>query len=587
MTRRLKIKIVAGTLRDPAMLKVWDELSIQHSVEIFAIDAGTCEVLTTTPVVLFPQIPDMPGFCRDLDRHLLGADLVVGIDSSKLYTFQALRAARKLGIPFACVVHDYDPLVYQKYTNIRAIQQDIYQNSDIFLATSRRAAQLLQMEGVSAAKIVRTSATTDPEKFVYSEASASRFRNYVQIPESCILVTLKTSLAASEPAASIVQGMRLALNQMPAELRDRVRFLICGSGEASSSLKYQISDLGMGGQTMLLAQDSTPFLGDLLSASDVVIDGKRPKSTEPEILPWHMISAATSGAKVILPRGTIADDWLSGLLVSRLDDFSAMDIAIALSAAINSVVSENNHTNDNIGECGNSAGDRRRAVGDLAARSLSPKAVAAAIDAVAGNLCRHDERIFRRDGLISFIERHQVAMTYKDASDVLVKCEEIREFSSTCEIEQHSEVLRIRGDALATLSRGEEAVSAFEEALRSHAGNFHALRGLGFLAWHGHSHEDALSFFKRGLAVSPNDYQCLVGVGLVYRRLKMLTESLFWLQKAVGVGGLDSPSLNLVVQACLENPEEPEALGALQLIRESFGDHPNLTTAIEKLQSHQ
>jgi tetratricopeptide (TPR) repeat protein len=123
--------------------------------------------------------------------------------------------------------------------------------------------------------------------------------------------------------------------------------------------------------------------------------------------------------------------------------------------------------------------------------------------------------------------------------------------------------------------------------LKFNGSNHQALRGLGYLACHGHSHEDALSFFKRGLAVNPNDYQCLMGVGLVYRRLKMFSEAVFWLQKAIAVGGLESPSLSLLVQACLENSDSPEALAVLNEIRDVMGEHPNLDTAIHKLESHQ
>lgn len=572
MGRRLKIKIVAGNLLDPALLKVWDELSAIHSVEVCGIDSGVYSGPTSLPMVLFPQIPDMPGFCRDLERHLLGADVIIGIETSKLYTFQALRAARKLGIPFACVTHEYDPFVYEKFTNIRAIQQDICQNTDLFFPTSRRAAQLLEMERVPREKIAKISVTTDPDKFSYSKQSSVRFRNYIQVPKDSILVTLKTNLGNFEPASTIVQGARLALNQLAAAERSRVRLLICGSGEASSTLKYLISDLGLGAQTMLLAQDTTPFLHDLLCASDIVIEGRRTKSEEPEILPWHLISAATCGASIIVPSGTIADDWLSGLVVSRLDDFSALDVALTLGKCIESVDHDV---------------ERRKAVGSLAAQSLSPTISAKTISDKLDSLCQHDELSNRRQVLKTFIEGHQLSMTYKDASDVLVMCEEVAEFSSTCEVGQHSEVLRIRGDALATLSRGEEAVSSFEASLKANSENFHALRGLGYLAWQGHSHEDALRFFQRGLAVNPNDYQCLVGIGLVYRRLKMFLESVFWLQKAIGIGGLESPSLNLMVQACLENPSEPEALEVLVQIRDTFGEHPNLTTAIEKIQSHQ
>jgi hypothetical protein len=96
-----------------------------------------------------------------------------------------------------------------------------------------------------------------------------------------------------------------------------------------------------------------------------------------------------------------------------------------------------------------------------------------------------------------------------------------------------------------------------------------------------------MSFFKKALAINQNDYQCLVGVGLVYRRLKMFDESAFWLQRALSVGGLESSSLGLLVQACLENPDAPEALGLLTSIRETMGEHPALNNAISKLESHQ
>jgi tetratricopeptide (TPR) repeat protein len=202
-------------------------------------------------------------------------------------------------------------------------------------------------------------------------------------------------------------------------------------------------------------------------------------------------------------------------------------------------------------------------------------------------ICTSDERASRRSSLVKFVEQHQVPVSYKEARDVLVVCEEVRDFSANCELQLYSEVLRIRGDALAALSRGDEAISAFEDSLKFNGSNHQALRGLGYLAWHGHSHEDALSFFKRGLAVNPNDYQCLMGVGLVYRRLKMFSEAVFWLQKAIAVGGLESPSLSLLVQACLENSDSPEALAVLNEIRDVMGEHPNLDTAIHKLESHQ
>jgi tetratricopeptide (TPR) repeat protein len=262
---------------------------------------------------------------------------------------------------------------------------------------------------------------------------------------------------------------------------------------------------------------------------------------------------------------------LSGIDVRKVDDFSAMELAFELATMIEHLPSLTS----------------RSVAGSQAASVLSPEHAATKFLNILAEDSQVDEKSYRRTGLATFIKTCQVPITYKDARDVLMKCEELKEYAATCELEHFSEILRIRGDALVALARADEAILSFEQSLKANQSNFHALRGLGYLAWHGHSHEDALSFFKRGLAVNPNDYQCLVGVGLVYRRLKMFDESVFWLHKAVAIGGPESPSMSLLVQACLENPDAPEALHALKVLRDSVGDHPNLVTAIGKLESHQ
>ena len=107
MSRKLKIKVVAGSLSDSALIRAWEVIAHRHDVELLAQEGSTAGLATRLPVIFFPSIPEMPNFFRDLDRHMAGADVIVGLDSSKLYTFQSLRASRNLGIPFVCVSHDY------------------------------------------------------------------------------------------------------------------------------------------------------------------------------------------------------------------------------------------------------------------------------------------------------------------------------------------------------------------------------------------------------------------------------------------------------------------------------------------------
>lgn len=573
MTTRMKIKVVAGLLQESAMIRLWESIAERHDVELLVQrPQGSESVATSLPVVEFPVVDDMPNFFRDIERYVKGADMVVGCESSRLYSFQALRVARKMGIPFVCMAHEYKPFVYDRYSNIRAIQKDIHEHTSLFLATSNKAAKLLGMEGVTSDRILRISAATDDGNFIYSEALAKKFRAYIGVPEQSHLVTIKMPLEELEPSITVARGIRLAINRVPDEIRRSVRFLVCGQGGMAEKIKYEIADMGLGSQSMFLAQDLRPFYRDILSATDVMVEGRGESLNSAGSIPWHVISAAGLGADIVAPRGSITEDVLSRRVAAYIDDFTPMDISGTLIALF---------------ERGRATREERLSRGSLVHEVISLQSASESVYKVIEELCAHDEGAQRRQGLAAFVKRHQVPVTFKNANEVLVVCEEARDFSSECELNLYSEILRIRGDALIALSRADEALTSFEDALRQNGLNYHALRGLGYMAWQGHSHEEALRFFKRALAIEPNDYQSLVGVGLVYRRLQMFNESVYWLQKAVAVGGLESSSLSLLVQACLENASEPNSITVLESIRETVGDHPNLSTAISKLESHR
>jgi hypothetical protein len=275
MSHRLKIKIVVGQLREQAMISLWESIAQHHDVEILTQKFDGEESFNTSlPVVEFPVIVDMPGFFRDLDSHLRGSDVIIGVESSRLYSFQALRIARKLGIPFVAMVHEYEPFIYEKFQNIRAVQHDIHANASMFLATSSRAVKLLELEGVDSQRIRSLVPATDASLFEFSEARSQKFRKYTKIPVDAIVLGFKGDLNQIEPALVLGRGLRLALNKLGQDKRALVRLLICGNGAQSEKIKYEIADMGLGSQTLFLSQDPTPFLRDLLCAVDVMIEGR-------------------------------------------------------------------------------------------------------------------------------------------------------------------------------------------------------------------------------------------------------------------------------------------------------------------------
>ena len=64
-------------------------------------------------------------------------DLLIGLESSRLSTFQMIRTAQKYSIPSAVLVTEFHPFFYASYPNIRAIQSDVFANANQFWATSQ------------------------------------------------------------------------------------------------------------------------------------------------------------------------------------------------------------------------------------------------------------------------------------------------------------------------------------------------------------------------------------------------------------------------------------------------------------------
>ena len=116
MTARPKVAIVAGELQSPRFLALFESLKHDFDVCVYALDL--CNVVdrhgTSLKIRVFENIQDMPGYMRGLEDELASCNLIVGIETSRLSTFQAVRAARKYGIPMVVVVNEFKPYFYER-----------------------------------------------------------------------------------------------------------------------------------------------------------------------------------------------------------------------------------------------------------------------------------------------------------------------------------------------------------------------------------------------------------------------------------------------------------------------------------------
>lgn len=568
MSSRWKIKIVTGIWGAHVMTPLWEQLNQSHDVELLVLqDGNESQIKTSISVTLFPQIQEMPGFYRDLDQHLAGADIVIGIETTRLHSFQALRSSKAMGVPFVVLAHEFTPGFYDKFANIRAIQFDILQNADLLLCSSHRAARLLYSLGVPKERVQRISHHCDPNRDGYDVGGAAKFRNYVGVRPEELLIVGRTHFLKSSGSSAILKGVRSSLTSLPVSIASRMRLLMIGTGAEMQDLKYEAVDLGLGSRAIFMNQDPQPFWRDVVSAANLVIWDRWADKETIEPYPFAMMTGLASGVQTAIPAASIFDEVSSGVAVHRLEEVSQLDI----SEVIGSVFADISHLMSS-----------RARVADFAESHCG---IESAVNGVLESLkpfVTVGVSVDVRSKIQHFVESVPSPLGLAQARDALIKVEESLLVPNLSR-EIIAELWRIKADAQIALSQGEEAMSSFEKAIQINSQCFRAHRGLGYLAWHGHSHDDAVGFFKRALSISPNDYHATLGVGLVYRRLKMLNESVFWLDKAVELGGPESSAIGLLVQACVESSESPTSLQALEHLRSSFGDLPLILRGLSQV----
>ena len=554
-----KLAVVAGELPTPRLLAMFETLKSTFDVTIFVLSTDAALELHGTGLKLrvFEDIAEMPGYMRGLEDELQGMDLIIGFETSRLSSFQAVRAARKHGVPFIAVVTEHRPYFYLKQPNIRAIQFDICAKAARLLALSQAAAQGLELDGLDPGKIVVTTPVINVKKFSQSAEARQRFRNYVGIGLAEILVLFPHPLEPHTRPSDLLHAVN-ALRQLASQPNilasaGRLRLLFAGRGSLAKSLQYEAFDLGLGRQSMFLAQDFEPFLPDLLAASDFLVMPTGSEDTRHEPYPLLMLEAMAAGVVPIVPSGSVAAELAgeSGIVQTaegRGGLLGALRTALKAPSEL-----------DDAKLCARNFAVRQYGLESTGAAAMEREVMAALEQFPTTRATGRD--LTHQAGL---------DLIRGQRADALVKAEEallIGDLDATT----RAEALGIRGDAGYSGGDVTSALLSYEAGFKLDERNLRCLRGLGYVAWQGHANDEALSYFKKALAIREDDPETAVGIGLIYRRLGLIDDAIYWLERAATEhqhrGALSALS-HAVAQ--LDSPEH--AITILERVLEATGD---------------
>jgi len=565
MERKPKVSIVAGDLRLPRLLGLFEGLKDDFDPTVFVLNNPHTvnNHGTGLKMKVFENIPEMPGYMRDLEEQLDNSDFVVSFETSKLATFQAVRIARKLGVPCGIVVNEYQPFFYEGYQNIRAVQHDVIEKADIFWPTTSQAANTLIVDGVTSNKISRVSVPIDLDRFRYQTAARTKFRNYIGLKENELVILVRAALEPWTNISSLLQAFALVKKRGTLGART-VKLLISGDGSQAKDLKYKTFDLGIGGHAMFLHQDSEPFLRDMYCASDLIFDPKMIKGDYLPDLPAHIAEAMACSVVPVVVSGSVGAE-LAGDAGFVCADGSAESIAAVLQTVLlqpDLLDRKRLQTQRRIHESF-----------DLNIQSERFKESLQHLFATRGR---------SSDQIHNLLDRARTQLLAGKDRDALISLEECKIIG----LKTSNDRVRwnqLRGDVYYGLGEMDEATSAYSEGMRIDDKSLECLRGLGFVSWKGHSNEEAMIFFRKALALKHDDRKSQYGIGMIFRRLGLLEDSLFWLEQSMI--GPDRPESAVVVysQTCIQMNRPEKAANRIEQVLDKVGDHPTLLMTLSQL----
>ncbi len=561
---REKIGIVGGSLDFPRIFHSFEFLTRHFDVSIFIFDSenGLKDIPSSMDVRLYKEIENMSGFMRGLEEDLADFRLIICLESSRLHSFQALKAAKLYGAKLILYSTETDPFQYVQFENIRTMQKEFIENSVLFLAPNQRGLNPLSSYAHVGERFLILPFIHDSKIFNLCGQSSQKFRSLLGWSEKNIVVLYYGSLNSEHKPERLIEALKLLKAQDPS-LLDELKILYVGTGNSEKQLKYMAYDSGLGGSIYFMHQDFEPVMGEIYRASDFVILSGSSDAKRLTKFPFEVYEAMACGSIPIVPAGSLLEDLAGKDACLSVENTEARYLALTLRTIISDQVQF---------------------------QALKEKVIAKVDQDRSASFAQVEER------LISIGENFSNERLMNEKVDEFIHW--IEDLDDSGKISELEKLLQepnlhkiVRGRLLCAVANiyfqmgfAEKAIHNYENAVATNSRDVRPLLGLGFIAWNSQSDMEAEAFFKKVLALDTNNQQAALGLGLVYYRKGRYLDSVHWLTKSL----LDplkeaSTALSCIAKICVNHLEGPLALRCLQSVIERIGEHSVLMSALRKL----
>jgi glycosyltransferase involved in cell wall biosynthesis len=555
MERKLSVALILGANHSIRLLEVFSPLSENFDIKALGLldEISSESYLTEIPLLTFIEDQHLPGYMLGIEDEIAKADIIVASGLLDASTYQAFRYAYHHQKPFLVFCQKEEELkqaILEKSEDF----QDCINNASGFLIFDDSVAETLEFMGCAQEKILKLEPEIQAKKFGFHDKLRLKFRDYLKVESHDLLVVspLSDDLAPFELMAAFKM-----LEALDKNLFDRAKLLFIGNASNKDSVKYRAVDLGMTKSIMFIAQDIRPFFIDLMSAAELYVSMSQGQDATERL--FTVLEGMACGVKVLIdnkhPIATVVD---SSFVVNNPNT-----LALSLRDVLMNPIQrkdiihlvEENYTNNHMA----------LALSEFMKTRISEKPIQLPL---AGDFT------------------HVMATLERTAKLGL------EEFETALEIElsrwgSHSDyrgrLLVLKGQTLIQASLYEDALACFELCTAEESVQREAYLGLAKIALFTHSNEEALSFYRKALALKPNDAEAMGGIGSVYRKIGMADEAVYWLGKSISVDVENSRYLMALTQACLESEDHGRSISLLEQLKVLLGNKPSLVMCLGQL----
>lgn len=555
MERKLSIALILGVKHSIRLLEVFGPLSEGFDIKALGLldGIGSESYLTEIPLQTFIEDQHLLGYMLGVEEELSKADIIVAsglLDSS---TYQAFRYAYHHQKPFLLFCQKEEDLkqaILEKSEEF----QDCINNASGFLIFDQTVGETLEFMGCAPEKVLLLQAEVQAKKFGFHDKLRIKFRDYLKVEKDELLVVspLSDDLAPFEMIAAFKM-----LQALDVSLFERAKLLFIGNAVNKDAVKYRAVDLGMTKSIMFIAQDIRPFFIDLMSAADVFVSLSNGQDATERL--FTMLEGMACGVKILVDEKHPLASVVPSQFVVNNPNTLALSLRDVLMNPIDRkeivALVEKNYTQNHAAV----------KLSDFLKIRISEKPIQLPL---AGDFSHVMETLTAKAKLDidEFYVAHEVEMgRWGSHSDY------------------RGRLLVLKGQTLLQASLLEDAMTCFELCTAEESVQREAYLGLARIALFTHSNEEALSFYRKALALKPNDAEAMGGIGSVYRKIGMADEAVYWLGKSISVDVENSRYLMALTQACLECEDYDRSISLLEQLKVLLGNKPSLVMCLGQL----